>query len=493
MRREIPGPSPQQFGIIAKQEYDRTNANRNLKNKQINDERADFIKNNKNDISAELKINFFEDSNKKSRVKQVNREVAEIMNQRNFLLFERRKKLKMLLIEENQTYEDEFMASAKTPLERQAELRERAKQIRARGANEQAEFVQKKLDQKFRAESDELRTYQSKALQAGMGYEHMRQVEEKIFKEREKLEEEAIFADMWFNDIQAKKDKEDQQAKKVYQRNRDVAAVLKEQMQVLEDQKFEENRLRVENSRLLAEKQNIEKLEKQFLFQKKRENQAIVRHELDQCIKARLINEAKRAKEEMAYDLKALEDSLISFQNEDLDRAKRKQELMKEEKYYQDYLKEQYAEEKRRAKELDSIIMEEIEKQMQKRLDQWKAEKQARKALLQKTLQERHLQIVEKIIRNQEREKELEIEKFELNKLMEFHKQQEKEEKLYMHQKVLANGQDLRGQIQYNSMQRDLINKQDQDEYQSYVRAEAEYNRKLNEKIDSIKPTNYKY
>jgi hypothetical protein len=40
------------------------------------------------------------------------------------------------------------------------------------------------------------------------------------------------------------------------------------------------------------------------------------------------LNEAKRAKEEMAYDLKALEDSLISFQNEDLDRARRKVEIL---------------------------------------------------------------------------------------------------------------------------------------------------------------------
>ena len=43
--------------------------------------------------------------------------------------------------------------------------------------------------------------------------------------------------------------------------------------------------------------------------------------------RAKLLNEAKRAKEEMAYDLKALEDSLISFQNEDLDKAKRKVNL----------------------------------------------------------------------------------------------------------------------------------------------------------------------
>ena len=57
---------------------------------------------------------------------------------------------------------------------------------------------------------------------------------------------------MWFQDIQAKKDKEDREAKKVYDRNREISAILKEQMKVLEDQKFEENRLRVENARLLV-------------------------------------------------------------------------------------------------------------------------------------------------------------------------------------------------------------------------------------------------
>lgn len=40
--------------------------------------------------------------------------------------------------------------------------------------------------------------------------------------------------------------------------------------------------------------------------------------------RARLINEAKRAREEMSYDIKALEDSIIAFQNEDEDKARRK-------------------------------------------------------------------------------------------------------------------------------------------------------------------------
>ena len=71
-----------------------------------------------------------------------------------------------------------------TPLERAAQLREQAKQIRAQKENENTLFVQEKLDQKWRSECDELRTYQSKHLQSGMGREHMLQIEEKIWRER---------------------------------------------------------------------------------------------------------------------------------------------------------------------------------------------------------------------------------------------------------------------------------------------------------------------
>jgi hypothetical protein len=60
-------------------------------------------------------------------------------------------------------------------------------------------------------------------------------------------------------------------------------------------------------------------------------------------------------------------------------------------------------------------------------------------------------------MRNQEREKELEIEKIELNKLMEFYKQQEKQEKIDLHNKIKNHGQDLSAQMHYNSIQRDLV------------------------------------
>jgi hypothetical protein len=104
----------------------------------------------------------------------------------------------------------------------------------------------------LRSECDELRTFESKQLQAGMRAEHLRQIEEKICKERHRLEEEAIFADLWQKDYEAKKFKEDEKARQIAGKNRETLAVLREQMQVLEDQKQEEKRLRNENMRLVV-------------------------------------------------------------------------------------------------------------------------------------------------------------------------------------------------------------------------------------------------
>lgn len=151
------------------------NAEKNvLRNKNF--ERETFALNNKLEISDKIKMDFFDDVNKKSKLKQINRTVEEIMNQRNFLLFERRKKffffnfflhrniknnlnkiqlkqnkrLKALLSSEDRAYEEELMSSAVSPLERAAQLREKAKQIRLNKENEKALFVHQKLEQKWR-------------------------------------------------------------------------------------------------------------------------------------------------------------------------------------------------------------------------------------------------------------------------------------------------------------------------------------------------------
>jgi len=55
-------------------------------------------------------------------------------------------------------------------------------------------------------------------------------------------------------------------------------------------------------------------------------------------------------------------------------------------------------------------------------------------------------------MRNEERQRELELEKIEARKLVEYYKQQEAEEKLNHIQKLKRHGQDLTGQMQFNEL-----------------------------------------
>ena len=90
---------------------------------------------------------------------------------------------------------------------------------------------------------------------------------------------------MWHEDIAVKEAMEANKVRAKRAKNIEVSAVLKEQMAVLDAQRMEVKRCRNENAKLLKEKANIENLEKQLEFRKKREEQAIRRHELDLCVR----------------------------------------------------------------------------------------------------------------------------------------------------------------------------------------------------------------
>jgi hypothetical protein len=55
-------------------------------------------------------------------------------------------------------------------------------------------------------------------------------------------------------------------------------------------------------------------------------------------------------------------------------------------------------------------------------------------------------------MRNEQRQQELELEKLEAKKLVEYYKQQEAEEKLNHIQKLKRHGQDLTDQMQFNNL-----------------------------------------
>lgn len=102
--------------------------------------------------------------------------------------------------------------SQETVLERQAKLRERARQLKEKKETERQAIAAEKYEQLFRSQCEELRSTVSKRAQDEIAAERLEQIKLKKVLEKEKEDEEAFFADLW----------EQEQRKKAEREERDV-------------------------------------------------------------------------------------------------------------------------------------------------------------------------------------------------------------------------------------------------------------------------------
>ena len=127
--------------------------------------------------------------------------------------------------------------------------------------------------------------------------------------------------------------------------------------------------------------------------EEKRSRQREIRNTLDYSLKLKLKRQAKEVQEELALDMKILEELLISTQNEAQENLARKRQRMQEMQQYRQHLIEQRKIEEMRERELDSLINVEVEKQWNKRVENWRMEKQARNKLMKDVLEDRKIQV----------------------------------------------------------------------------------------------------
>ena len=92
-------------------------------------------------------------------------------------------------------------------------------------------------------------------------------------------------------------------------------------------------------------------------------------------------------------DMKLLEQMLQESSNEAQEHQERKRELREEMRQYLDYLEQQKKDSARMVAELDAIMTAEVEKQWEKRLQQWRQERAARKKLMEEVMEGRRAQI----------------------------------------------------------------------------------------------------
>ena len=103
-----------------------------------------------------------------------------------------------------------------------------------------------------RSQCEELRSILSKRLQDQITYERFQQVAEKQRREEQQRVDDAMYAQLWYEDIRTKAQREEEEERKKIRANQEMVEVLQKQMAAVEAHKQMEDALVAEEAQLLV-------------------------------------------------------------------------------------------------------------------------------------------------------------------------------------------------------------------------------------------------
>lgn len=477
--REVTGPTPHSVAVKAKFPTSRPMDYITLERRKRDDLREQMLAFTKENNYKGLKSKWELLTDHKILHNTVQRKVNETMEDYQRQIEERRDRLKTLLETEELKYIQEMESMEETTLERQAKMRERARSLRKKRETERLALVAEKRDQQFREQCEELRALKSRMHQNQVCTERMAQLALKEELEKQRKEEENLFAELWENDRLAKVENEERKTQRQIDLNRVMLDVLQAQRAATEAQKMEEKRLKEEEAHLLAEQRKLMKMEDERALREKQQKQSQVRNMLDHSIRLKMKRLARDQQEELALDMKIMEQIMQDSHDDTEEKRQRKMELQKEQQIYRQYLAQQLEEEKRQEREMDKLIETELEKSWAKRAEQLRLEKEARNRLMKDVMATRRLQIQEKLERNAREQEELAQDKELLEKAMAEHKELEMERNTRKVKTAQHYQQQLLSQVAYQQQLREVEKDEERREYESGLQVEKSYQQKL--------------
>ncbi len=473
------GPLPHSVAVFARPTNKQPPEHLILDHRRQEDQRQKVEELTRSYKLCDLKNDWERCTDRKILNNTVKKRVRKMLNFHESSIQERRQQLQVLLQAEEVQYLEEMAAKEETVLEKQAKMRTRAKQLQEKREAERLSLVKDKLDQQWIDQCEEIRSTLSRRQQDQVATERVYQVQMKTDMEREKLEEDKMFASLWYADIQAKANREDMEKQQKVSANKVTLQILNQQMAALVTQVEEEKRLEGEEGTLLKEQAELWKLEQRHALEEKQRCQKETRRVLDRSMQMKRENQAKENKEQLAFDLVILEQLLERSTNETMEQAQRKCELHEEDRQYQKYMAQLKEQEMEYEKELDKMWDAEMEKMWRNKIAQWRLEKEARKKLLEDVIAVRKTQVSHKLLEKEKRIREVQREKEEMMNCIKESKNVEHEQHIVKKTNNLVYQSDLVDQIMYNRKLDETIVKEEKRIWKSQLQAESEYQTKL--------------
>lgn len=491
--RETTGPTPHSVAIRAKMPSKLPPDHLILERRKQDDQREEAVAVTKYNALCDLKNDWEKITDKRIHQNTVRTRVTGLMQTSEFTLEDRRQRLRDLLAREEVDYINEMEESQETMIERQAKMRERARFLKEKREAERLQVVAVKMDQKWREECEELRATLTRRHMDEVCLERSEQLRRKEQMGRDQKALDDMYADLWEQDRQAKAAREERESQEQHTRNRETLETLQQQKAALEAKREDQRRLKAEEGRLLTEERNLRKLEQERALHEKHLQQQSTRDDLAKNIRLKMKRRAKEMQEELALDMQILEKLLTDTRNEALEISQRKKELREEDQRYRDYLKRELQAEQEREAMIDGMINEEVERQWQKRLNEWAQRRAARRKLLNEVLATRRQQVVEKLATNSEAQEQARLEGESMLASIEEHKRLEDAKNEAIRQDNLGYQQDLLDQVDYSRRQGEVVQDEEHREFLKGLDAEAQYQAKLKEAlgrpvIDKVHP-----
>lgn len=135
-------------------------------------------------------------------------------------------RLRDLLSREEEQYMTEIASKQETSLERQAKMRERAKQLKESREHERKALVGDKLEQRWRQQCEEMRGLMSKRTQDAVCTERREQLRLQAERKERERQEDNMYAKLWDEDYRIKCRREEIETTLQIERNREALKVL---------------------------------------------------------------------------------------------------------------------------------------------------------------------------------------------------------------------------------------------------------------------------
>ncbi|CAG5131035.1 unnamed protein product [Candidula unifasciata] len=423
----------------------------------------------------DIRTDFETSGERRILITNVKSHVKTLMDANECTLECRREKLQNMLANEEACYMKEIEEQKETVLERQAKMRERAKFLKDKRESERLAFAQQKYDQQFREQCEELRSALSKKHYEEICLDRLDQLQQKEEAALERQAYDDMYARLWEQDMLEKAAREEREVKELHERNRGTLEIQRKQMAALEAQRQEEKKLKEEEAQIMKEQQALWKLEDEMKKKEKIQKQNETRVMLERTLAAKARKKAKEEQEQLAFDVKMLEQLLHESHHETVEAMERKRELREEDRRYREYLRKLLEEENARQKELDKFIQQEVDAAWEKRMEQWRKEKMARKLLMNEVMEGRAKQLKERLQENERLQAEAAREREQLLYQMEENRRCEAEENARRLETGLKHQRDLVDQISWNTRARDEERELEKDELKKAQQTELEF------------------